>query len=448
MPDATPFRIRALLFALSVPALVLLVQLPLVLNPGYFSHDELQWAARAELPGGVAWLGFDAFQYRPLTFNVWLWLSRTLFGTPQAFHFAVVALGALNAALLATALRRFGASAAVSVVAALVFALGPYAAYVHGWVGTLGDLLWTGCALLCAWLATRARPAWMLAGMALLLAVVALLAKEAALSIPALAAVAAVLDTSRRRRWLAVLVGSAIPALAYVALRHGALADVAPQDAAYAWQLAHMPQRWLEYQLYPPNLPVFEAHNTLSRGFDARTRVTALLWVALVAALARAGWRWAAAFVLGGIAALGPVLVLGNAANQYAYGFAALTVGVVALAWPRLPRWGRGVAWLLALLLVVHGLNVMRQVRKVGEVQAVFSPALAAAVAGAAPGAVLRLAPAADAAPWMFQRLAHDVPSYRGVAIGSRVRLVEAGAPADYIIEADGRLRPADETLD
>ena len=31
--------------------------------------------------------------------------------------------------------------------------------------------------------------------------------------------------------------------------------------------------------------------------------------------------------------------------NQYAYGFAALTAGVVALAWPRLPRWGRGVAW-------------------------------------------------------------------------------------------------------
>ena len=163
------------------------------------------------------------------------------------------------------------------------------------------------------------------------------------MSIPALAAVAALLDTTRRRRWLAVLAGSAMPALAYVALRHGALADIAPQDAAYAWRLAHMPQRWLEYQLYPPNLPVFEAHNTLSRGFDARTGVAALLWLALVAALARAGWRWAAAFVLGGIAALGPVLVLGTAANQYAYGFAALTAGVVALAWPRLPRWGR--AW-------------------------------------------------------------------------------------------------------
>ena len=48
MPDATPSRIRALAPALAVLALVLLAQLPLVLNPGYFSHDELQWAARAE----------------------------------------------------------------------------------------------------------------------------------------------------------------------------------------------------------------------------------------------------------------------------------------------------------------------------------------------------------------------------------------------------------------
>ena len=90
----------------------------------------------------------------------------------------------------------------------------------------------------------------------------------------------------------------------------------------------------------------------------------------------------------------------------------------------------------------------MRQVRQVGEVQAVFSPALAAAVADAAPGTVLRLAPAADAAPWMFQRLAHDIPSYRGVAIGSRVRVVEAGAPADFVIEADGRLRPVVQAPD
>ena len=38
---------RSGLLPLLAFALVVLAQLPLVLNPGYFSHDELQWAAHA-----------------------------------------------------------------------------------------------------------------------------------------------------------------------------------------------------------------------------------------------------------------------------------------------------------------------------------------------------------------------------------------------------------------
>lgn len=443
MPAATTAPLPRFAWLLAVPIVVLLAQLPLALNPGYFSHDELQWAARAQAGGGVSWLAFDAFQYRPLTFNLWLWLSRQLFAAPEIFHLVVVLLGAANATLLALALRRFGASPRGALGGALVFALGPYAAYVHGWVGTLGDLLWVGCGLLGAWFGARPRALPAMALVALLLTAVALLAKEAALSLPALAAVAAWLDPARRRQWLAALAGAALASLAYLALRHAALAQVGPQDASYAWSLANAPLRWLEYQLYPPNLPVFEAHNTLGRGIDARTMVAALLWAALCGTLLRAGWRWAAAFVAGGIAALGPVLVLGMAANQYAYGFAALTAGVVALAWPALPRRGRWLAGVLALLLLVHGAGVVRQVRQVGEVQAVFSPALARVVAAAPSGSVVRLAPEPDAAAWMFHRFTHDIPHYAGVPIGGRVRVVAPGEAADYAIRSDGALAPA-----
>jgi hypothetical protein len=84
--------------------------------------------------------------------------------------------------------------------------------------------------------------------------------------------------------------------------------------------------------------------------------------------------------------------------------------------------------------------------RHVGQVQAVFSPALAEAVAAhaaQAPGdAPLRLRPAPDADAWIFARLTHDIPSYRGVAIGKRVQLVAADAPADAVIAADGKLEP------
>ena len=48
---------RDIVIALQVFALACLLQLPLALNPGYYSHDELQWAAFAAdgiLPSTVA----------------------------------------------------------------------------------------------------------------------------------------------------------------------------------------------------------------------------------------------------------------------------------------------------------------------------------------------------------------------------------------------------------
>ena len=65
----------------------LVLQLPLVFNPGYFSHDELQWAARAnvatvaELPW-LGWFDLESYQYRPLTFNIWLWAAYHGFAHP------------------------------------------------------------------------------------------------------------------------------------------------------------------------------------------------------------------------------------------------------------------------------------------------------------------------------------------------------------------------------
>jgi hypothetical protein len=53
-----------------------LLLVPLALNPGWFSHDELQWAAFARpldgVPIAAGWLEVERFQYRPLTFELWL----------------------------------------------------------------------------------------------------------------------------------------------------------------------------------------------------------------------------------------------------------------------------------------------------------------------------------------------------------------------------------------
>lgn len=429
--------------------LALLGQIPLLLNPGYFSHDELQWAAAADVAAGAPlpwfpWTAVDAYQYRPLTFNLWLWLSHRLFDDPQGFHAVCVLWGSVNAMLLAVLGRRLGVAPLPAAAAALVFALGPFAALVHGWVGTLGDLIWSSCALGIGLLATaRVRIGWVVAGTAVLTAS-ALLAKEAAMAIPAMLAVAWWFDR-RRRVWGLTMVSSAVVAAVYLLLRLEALLQPVAQGPQYALSLAHPPLRWLEYQLFAPLLHVPETFATFPQGGRIGLAIAAVLWLGGLFALSRGGWRLLALALVGGIAALLPVLPLGASWNHYGYAWAAWTAMCFAAAWPAMPRSSRALVVLTAVLALAHGAMVMRLIHRVGTIQAVFSPALADAVA-AAPAHPVRLQVAPDASAWIFQRLTHEIPGYRGVPIGARVMLVAAGMPADasadYRIEADGRLVP------
>jgi hypothetical protein len=421
--------------------LAFVAQLPLVLNPGYYSHDELQWAARAVHGEWFAWSALDAFQYRPLTFNLWVALSKLLFAQPQAFHAVLVLWGCANAALLCAIGRRFGVHAWAAAIGALCFALGPYATYAHGWVGCIGDLAWLSCALLVAWVSLRARSLVAVAVAAALFTAAGLLAKEAALAIPALASVAWWFDVARRPRWLAVVLASGAVAALFLGLRADALLHAPREGAQYALSPVNVPLRWLEYQLFPVLATRLETFTTFNAGVGKQIVVAMLLWVLLAWALWRAGVRYLAVFLLGGIAALAPVLPLGSAWNHYAYGFAAVTSMVVAAAWKDATRPARLAIAAFAGLTLLHGAVVMLGIYQVGRVQSVFSPALAQAVRtqGDAP---LRLRVAPDAKEWIFVRLTHEIPEYDGVAIGDRVRLVGADEAADFVVLPDGRLQP------
>lgn len=432
-----------------VLVLALAGQWPLLLNPGYFSHDELQWAAAADVATGAPlpwfpWTAVDVYQYRPLTFNLWLWLSHRLFDDPLGLHAVCVLWGSVNAMLLAVLGRRLGVAPLPAAAAALVFALGPFAALVHGWVGTLGDLIWSSCALGIGLLATAPfRTWWVVAGTAVLTAL-ALLGKEAGMAIPAMLAVAWWFDR-RRPVWRLAMVSSAVVTAVYLLLRLEALLQPVAQGPQYVLSLAHPPLRWIEYQLFAPLVHVPETFATFAHGGRIGLTIAAALWLGGLFALSRGGWRLLALALVGGVAALLPVLPLGASWNHYGYAWAAWTAMCFAAGWPAMPRSSRALVLLTALLALAHGAMVMRLIHRVGTIQSVFSPALAAAVANAGSHPVrLRVAP--DASAWIFQRLTHEIPSYRGVPIGARVVLVAAGAPADasadYRIEADGRLTP------
>ena len=419
-----------------VAAIVFLLQWPLVLNPGYFSHDELQWAAFAAAGAQVPWLDLATFQYRPLTFNLWMALSRALFDTPMLFHALLVAWGSLNAGLLFVLGRGFGMPAWPAAAGALVFALSPYATYTHGWAGCIADLAWMSCALAIGLVVQRARRIAVAGAAAAALTLVALLAKEAAFAIPPLLLVAWWWD-GRRAKWLAATLGAGMVAALYLVARLDVLLDAPREGAQYSLSLLHVPMRWLEYQAFPPLLPLLETFTVAQRPLPAA--IAALLWIGMFAALLRASRRLALLFLLGGVAALLPVLPLASSFNHYAYGFAAIASMAVAAAWPAASRPGRIAIAAFATLTVLHGNLVMWRLHEVGRIQSVFSPALAAAVQ--AEGEVtLELDP--DAKEWVFRRLTHDIPSYRGVAIGARVRLASNGEAADYRVLADGRLQP------
>jgi len=439
LPSSPPSPRLAPVAPLLVFALVVLVQLPLLRNPGYFSHDELQWAAYAGQGVHVPWGALDAFQYRPLTFNLWMLLSRALFAQPPLFHALCVGWGAANAALLCALARRFGLAMGPALVGAAVFALGPCASYVHGWVGTLADLGWVSCALLAGLCLRRWPRASVGVAVGIVFTVLALLAKEAAVVLPGLAALAWWLDARHRPAWRAATLASAAVVAAYLALRLPVLLHAHAADAAYAVSVGNVPMRWLEYQLYPLLAQKFETFTTFARGVDHRIVVAAVLWLALLAVLWRSGWRLLVLFLAGGVVALAPVLLLGASWPHYAYACSALAAMAVAAAWAHAGRGGRALLVVVAVVCTWHGINVMRTMRAVGDVQAVFSPALADVLRTRSHGVRLALAP--EAKPWMFQRLTHDVPSYAGVPIGDRVALVDA-RDADFVIEPDGRLRP------
>lgn len=434
-----PARLHAL------PMLVLLVALQwlLVANPGYFSHDELQWGAAADVAGWrdlpwVSWTDVGTFQWRPLTFNLWLPLSHALFGTPQAMHLAWVAMGSALALALGGLLLRLGATANVARGAAVLFVLGPYAAYVHGWVGTLADLLWVGLALGLAHallsLQARRAPPTAVALASFALTALALLAKEAALAIPALLALAAWLHRDGPVRPAAVL-GSGLAALAYLALRLDTL--VAPGDAtSYALSPGSAPRNWATYWLFPLRPTAFEASGLWHATPTHLALATGLL-LGLVALVARPMPRLALALVAGVTLALAPALPLAFAANQYGYGAWAWMVACVALAWPRLRRPGRALVLFLALVSGWHGVNVQREMQRVGEKQVVFQPALVAALATHAGELRLRVPERDD---WIYRRLSHEIPAWRGQPIGDRVVWVDGAGDADFAVAGDGRL--------
>ena len=433
---ATDFLSR--LMRVPLPLLLLALQLPLILNPGYFSHDELQWWARADVPTWsdlpwVPWLDLSPLQYRPLTFNLWLVLAHAFAATPWLMHLVFVALGTFNAWLLARVLAGARVPTSVCRATAIVFALSPSVVYVHGWTGTLADVLTLGFALIAARIIQHAKAgddiltttARSLGAAAMI--VLALLCKESAIVLPALLAFSAFRQPALRTPTFGIaFAGAAV--LAYLALRLPILATSGSANPAYAWSLGNLPPRLVEYLLYPFVPPLFEISSLLNAGI-ARLAVVAVCPASLLWALARRTWRWPAAWLAGFMVALAPVLVLPVAYNHYAYLASALTVAIAAAAWPSLAPRPRAVLAILAATVVVHGGVVMWRMVDAGIVERNLHADLLEIVQRE-PDAPIVVAAVDRRDNWLVQRLLHQVGRYRGVSLRTVRDGVDTSEPA------------------
>jgi len=445
------WRDRGSAWLLATFLAALALQLPLIFNTGYLSFDELQWWARADVPSvsdlpWVAWSDLDAFQFRPLTFNLWLLLAHALAAHAFAMHAVFVLLGSVNVCLLAYCLVQMNAARATATAAALLFVCSPFVAYVHGWTGTLADLLVLLCGLV-AFAALRALPGApsprRTAAVALIVAVAVLLtlaAKESAVVLPLLLAFAAVAHAERRRVFGLAALAGAIVAL-YLCVRMPVLLGTGAVATGYSWHLGSVPARLAEYALFPWMPPLFEVGPVLGKG-SLRIALAATCAMTLLAALASANRLHALAAALLFVGLLAPVLILDQSFNQYAYLASAAVFGVAAHAWRDCSRVARMLLLGLAAVATLHGIQVMLRMREVGAIEQRFHSGLATLLAQ--DSATVNVNPARPADAWLLRRFIEHVPRYRGVDVGDRVSTgAGPGTSLQATMQPDGSLTVA-----
>ncbi|HKQ98338.1 MAG TPA: hypothetical protein VJV75_10715, partial [Candidatus Polarisedimenticolia bacterium] len=172
---------------------------------------------------------------RPVS-TAWLWVELKLFGmSPAILHLTTAVMLALTAAVAVILLRRLTGDPRLAMLAGALFALHPYHIENAAWIAARPDVLSTLLALLSLW----ALETWYARGRglplyALALFEAALLAKESAVALPAMALVIALARTGVRPP--AGRIARGVGALAGLALMHFAilwprLAGRSPVDA-------------------------------------------------------------------------------------------------------------------------------------------------------------------------------------------------------------------------
>ena len=242
----------------------------------------------------------------------------------------------------------------------------------------------------------------------------------------------------RDRIGLAAFTSAAVVVLIYLGLRLQTILFPHVTADGYHWSLANIPARFAEYTVFPFLVGHFEV-------IASRTHLAnwpALLGLGIVfAASLGVGWRRCLVFWIGWIAALGPVLILDDVYNQYAYLAGAWACAFIAFIWERIPAALRVLMILPIAMLLVHGGQQIRDIRHIGTIQHNLYTDLPRILAGATRPVAIQAQ--RDDDDFILRRLLTEIPSYQRVPIGNRVRFISHAmqdTQPDYRMSGDGHL--------
>lgn len=417
--------------------LTIFFHIGIILNPGFYSHDEWDkfdyvqrlglwpyiWQLMRIFPGPEF-----GYPVRPWGFAQQAISSVWMVTAPVIPHLIDVLIRAAAAVVIYLAIDNLGFGRRVAMAAGALFALSPLAVMATGWVGASFDQWYTLFTCLACWAACRAfvdgLTLWRAAGI-LAASFLAIVSKEAAIIVPVAVGLSLLaLMTHRPFTWRqavarggTIVVLAAIPIIIYLAIRFPALLVTFSGQgvASYKPTSASILTNLFAYFALPftPNA----SEDIIPRGrlgaMGAGAHVVLLLGVWLYG-----GARLALIYLATYLLFVFPVMSLPSALSHYAYGSAVPQA--IALAFVLREAWRRR-HWLSLLLWVVLVSTATLTMALVqyrlyldGHCQTTFFNSLDTRLA-AAPGvgaAVIAAHPSSRA--WVGLRAIHGRPRYSG----------------------------------
>lgn len=353
----------------------LLLSLGLIMNPGYFSHDEVGWGVKAISASSVFNIeyynvfNYAEFHYRPLNFNLWLFTSYYLFDTPQLYHLFLVCCGLVNSVLIYLILKN-EVDERVAFLTSLISTVMPTVLFVNGWIGTIADVFWFMCCAISFLIYQRTRLIASSSIISLVIAtlffIFALMFKEAAVAFPGVIFLYILyisfknnsfLDVYKNRQDVKFFLTSTVIMLLYLIVRFEFLFP--SEGGGYTTSIFNIPTRMLEYFIYPFLIDNIEVHGLFEQHRTSQIIVALCLHFFLIALLCRKKiFNYILYFSFYFVTSV-PILILEMSLPHYIYASGFVMAFSVSYLFYK-ERVTRIISVVLFLMLAWHGINVQR----------------------------------------------------------------------------------------